>query len=58
MAKVILALSELRSDLHAGLPDEELMAKYNLTPDGLKTLLDQVIRAMACGSSQVELETD
>jgi uncharacterized protein (DUF433 family) len=58
MPKVILAVSDLRSDLHAGLPDEELMAKYKLTPEGLKTLLDQVIRAIACGSSQVELETD
>lgn len=58
MARKTLALTDLKSDLHEGISDEELMEKYQLSPEGLKELLTQLVRAMALGSSQVELETD
>lgn len=57
MQKKTLALTTIKADLAAGVPDEELMEKYELSLDGLQALFDKLSRAIASGSSHVELET-
>ena len=46
------------SDLRQGLSDEELMRKYRLSGDSLKTLLADLLRALANGSPDVEVEPE
>jgi hypothetical protein len=58
MSKKTFALATIKSDLSAGMPDEELMEKYELSPGGLQALFDKSIRAVASGSSHVQIESE
>lgn len=44
------------SDLSHGVPDEELMKKYGLSEDALKSLFDKVMKAMAGGSRDIPVD--
>lgn len=57
MHKKTLALTTIKEELVAGIPDEELMEKYELSQGGLRTLFDKLSRAIANGSAYVELES-
>ena len=57
MHKKTLALTAIKEDIVAGIPDEDLMEKYELSPGGLRTLFDKLSRAIANGSAYVELES-
>jgi hypothetical protein len=58
MSQRTLALSTIKSDLDAGIPDKELIEKYEISPDGLQVLFDKLIQAMANGSSHIRLESE
>ena len=58
MSKKTLALETIKADLGAGIPDEELMEKYELSPGGLQSLFDKSIQAVASGSSHVQIESE
>jgi uncharacterized protein (DUF433 family) len=58
MSKKTLALETVKSDLAAGISDEDLMYKYDLSPGGLQALFDKLIRAMANGTSHVQIESE
>ncbi len=58
MSKKIVALETIKADLAAGIPDEELMEKYEISPSGLQTLFDELIRAVASGSAHVQIESE
>jgi hypothetical protein len=58
MSKKNVALETIKADLAAGIPDEELMAKYEISPGGLQPLFDKLIRAVASGSSHVQIESE
>lgn len=51
-----LEVKDIAQDLRAGLTDEQLMAKYNLSEDALKDLLARFARAYACGSRDIEVK--
>jgi hypothetical protein len=55
--KKTLILTAIKDDLAAGLPDEELLEKYEISPVGLQALFDKLLKAIASGSSHVELES-
>jgi hypothetical protein len=55
--KKTLALTTIKKDIVAGIPDEELMKKYELSPGALRTLFDKLSQAIANGSAYVELES-
>lgn len=54
--KRILMLRQIAEDLRAGLTDEQLMSKYNLSADALKDLLARFARAYALGSGEIEVD--
>jgi hypothetical protein len=58
MPQRTLALSAIKSDLDAGIPDKELIEKYEISPDGLQVLFDKLIQAIASGSSHIQLESE
>ena len=39
------------------MPDEQLMKKYRLSPDGLERLLAKLLKALANGASEIEVES-
>lgn len=53
-----LDVMEFSQDLRLGLTDEQLMEKYNLSENALKDLFERIARAMACGSSQIEVNDE
>jgi uncharacterized protein (DUF433 family) len=55
--KKIIMVAEIVADLHQGMPDEQLMKKYRLPPDGLERLLDKLLKALANGASEIEVES-
>ncbi len=57
MPKKTLALSTIKADLDAGIPDEDLMEKYDLSAGDLDVFFDKLIRAVANGSSHIQLES-
>ena len=57
MSKKTLDLETIKSDLAADKPDEELIEKYELSPGELQALFDKLIRAVASGSSHVQIES-
>ena len=56
MSKKTLDLETIKSDLAADIADEELMEKYELSTGALQALFDKLIRAVATGSSHVQIE--
>ena len=57
MKKTIM-VAEIVADLDRGMPDEQLMKKYRLSPDGLGRLLDKLLKALANGASEIEVESE
>jgi hypothetical protein len=53
-----LSVEEIKTRLNEGSSDEELMRAYGLTPEELKALYDQFIKAMADGSLYVHISHD
>lgn len=45
-----VVVAEITEDLKSGIFDAELMKKYGLTEEGLKTLLDRLLKAVSSGS--------
>jgi hypothetical protein len=58
MSQKTLAVETIKADLDAGMPDEELTEKYEISPDGLPAFLDKLIRAVASRSSHVQIESE
>ena len=58
MSKKTLPVETIKSDLAADIPDKELMEKYELSPGALQALFDKLIRAVASGSSHVQIESE
>ena len=56
MKKTIM-VAEIVADLDQGMPDEQLMKKYRLSRDGLERLLDKLLKALANGASEIEVES-
>jgi hypothetical protein len=54
----ILPVEEIKAHLNEGATDDELMRAYRLSPDELKALYDQLIRAVADGSLYVHINHD
>ncbi len=52
------SVEEIKTHLNKDTPDEELMRCYGLSPNELKCLYDQLVRAMAHGSSYVHIGND
>ncbi|MGO9118525.1 MAG: hypothetical protein ACLQPD_13080 [Desulfomonilaceae bacterium] len=50
-------VAEIVADLDQGMPDEQLMKKYRLSPGGLKRLLANLLKALANGASEIEVES-
>jgi hypothetical protein len=50
------SVEEIKTHVSAGASDGELMRAYELSPEGLKTLYDQVIKAMVDGSPYVQID--
>lgn len=53
-----LSVDEIKTYLNKGIPDDELMRAFGLSPSELKDLFDQLIRAMANGSPYVHIKCD
>ena len=56
MKKTIM-VAEIVADLDQGMPDEQLMKKYQLSPDGLERLLAKLLKALANRVSEIEVES-
>jgi hypothetical protein len=50
-----LSVEEIKTHLNKGTPDDELMRAYGLSPDELKGLYEQLIRAVADGSPYLHI---
>jgi hypothetical protein len=53
-----LSVEEIKPHLNQGTPDDELMRAYGLAPKELKTLCEQLIRAMSDGSLYIHISHD
>lgn len=52
------AVEEIKNHLTNGTSEEELMRAYGLSPEELKALYEQLMRAVADGSLYVELRSE
>ncbi len=53
-----IEVAELLSNLKQGMTDKELMEKYEISADGLRSLFSSLLIAMSRGSSYVAVESD
>jgi|WetSurMetagenome_2_1015567.scaffolds.fasta_scaffold1458841_1 hypothetical protein len=51
----IFSVEEIKTHVNEGTSDDELMQTYGLSPDELKALYHQLIKAMAAGSTYVQI---
>jgi hypothetical protein len=55
--KKTIRVAEIVADLDQEMPDEQLMKKYQVSRDGLETLLANLLKALANGASEIEAES-
>lgn len=59
MKKTIkLPVAEITADLKQGIPDVELMRKYGLSEQSLRTVLNRLLKAACDGTSHIEVESE
>ena len=56
--KKTIAVAEIVADINNGMPNEELIKKYRLSENGLTVFFDKFIKAVATGSSHIEVESE
>ncbi len=52
------SVQELKTHLNGGTPDDVLMRAYGLSPQELKSLYDQLVKALAAGTPYIYLRQD
>jgi len=53
--KKTVIVAEILADIKRDMSDEELMAKYRLSEDGLRRLFDELLGAVSTGSPEVRV---
>jgi uncharacterized protein (DUF433 family) len=56
--KKAIPVGELTTDLKQGIPDEELMKKYGLSENGLRNVLERLLKAACDGTSHIEIKSE
>ena len=55
--KKTVRVAQIVADLDQGMPDEQLMKKYQVSRNGLERLLDKLLKALANGASEIKVES-